>query len=500
MSREARLRSTHRRVSQTDGPSVTRESPRPRYLVPMIVACALFMENMDATVIATALPTMARDFDESPLKLNLAITSYLLAVGIFLPLSGWIADRLGARTVFASAIVVFTLGSIGCSAVESVEQLVLARVVQGFGGAMMVPVGRLAVLRTVAKADLVAAMAYLTVPALIGPVIGPPLGGFIVTWFSWRWIFWINIPIGILGFALAMRFVPNVREPSADPLDWRGFAIVSVGLAGTMFGFENLSRGILSNGAIAALIVGGVACLALYAWHAGRTPAPVLDTALLRVQTFHTSVLGGFVFRMGIGALPFLTPLMLQLGFGLSAFASGMITFSGAAGALAMKFTAAPILRTFGFRPVLLGNTVVCAASIAAYGFFLPSTPHAWIIGVLLVGGFFRSLQFTSLNTLVYADIDEGRMSAAATLSSVSLQLSQTLGVGVGALLLHMTLLARGREELGPADFAPAYFAIAAIGLLSLGFFARLPRDAGAEVSGRGQVVAAAHSLPPSPD
>jgi len=458
---------------------------RPRYLVPMIVACALFMENMDATVIATALPTIARDFGESALALNLAITCYLLSLGIFLPLSGWLADRIGARAVFASAIVVFTLGSIGCSSVESLGQLVIARIVQGMGGAMMVPVGRLVVLRTIPKAELVSAMAYLTVPALIGPVVGPPLGGFIVTYFSWRWIFWINIPIGVLGFALALRFIPNVREPRTEPLDALGFVIVSLGLAGTMFGFENVGRGILPNDAVAALICCGIAFLALYARHARRVAAPILDVGLIRVRTFRASVLGGFVFRIGIGALPFLTPLMLQLGFGLSPFASGMITFSGAAGAITMKLTAAPILRALGFRSVLLANTAVCAVSIACYGFFRPSTPHALIIGVLLVGGFFRSLQFTSLNTLAYAEIDPLHMSRATTLSAVGQQLSLSFGVGLGALLLHATLLYHGRDELGATDFSPTFFAIAGISLLSLLFFAPLPRDAGAEISRR---------------
>jgi EmrB/QacA subfamily drug resistance transporter len=457
----------------------------PRYLVPMIVACALFMENMDATVIATALPTIAHGFGESPLRLNLAITCYLLSLGIFLPLSGWLADRFGARTVFTSAIVVFTLGSIGCSTVESLPQMVLARIVQGIGGAMMVPVGRLVVLRTIPKAELVSAMTYLTVPALLGPVIGPPLGGFIVTYFSWRWIFLINIPIGVLGLALALRFVPNVRENRDDRLDGFGFALVSLGLAGTMFGFENVGRGILSTETIATLAGGGLASLAVFGWHSGRVDAPILDLSLLRERIFRASVVGGFVFRIGIGALPFLTPLMLQLGFGLSPFASGMITFSGAAGAMLMKLTAAPILRALGFRRVLLLNTVVCAVSISAYGFFRPSTPHALIVGILLVGGFFRSLQFTSLNTLAYAEIEPRRMSRATTLSSVGQQLSLSFGVGLGALLLHATLAFHGRDQLGATDFAPAYFAVAGISLLSLLFFAALPRDAGAEISGR---------------
>ncbi len=459
--------------------------PASRYLVPMTVACALFMENMDATVIATALPTIASDFGESPLRLNLAITAYLLSLGIFIPLSGWMADRFGARTVFTAAIVVFTIGSLGCASVQSLPELVLARIVQGMGGAMMVPVGRLVVLRTIPKSELVSAMAYLTVPALIGPVIGPPLGGFIVTYASWRWIFAINVPIGVLGLLLSLRFIPNVREPRDGPLDAVGFAIASLGLAATMFGFENVGRGVLPNALIAALVGAGLVLLGLYARHARTARQPILDLRLLRVRTFRATVVGGFVFRMGIGALPFLTPLMLQLGFGLNPFASGMITFAGAAGALLMKLTAAPILRRFGFRRVLIGNTILCAGFMASYASFGPTTPHLVILATLLVGGFFRSLQFTSLNTLAYADIGEPAMSQATTLSSVAQQLSLTFGVGLGALLLHATLAWRGSETLGADDFAPTYLAIAAISLTALFFFVPLPRDAGAELSGR---------------
>jgi EmrB/QacA subfamily drug resistance transporter len=453
----------------------------------VIVACALFMENMDATVIATALPTIANGFGESPLRLNLAITAYLLSLGIFIPLSGWLADRLGSRTVFCSAIVVFTLGSIACSSVQSLPELVLARILQGIGGAMMVPVGRLVVLRTIPKAELVSAMAYLTVPALIGPVVGPPLGGFIVTYASWRWIFLINVPIGALGLALALWFIPNVREPGDGRLDLAGFGIVSLGLASTMFGFENVGRGILPADVIAALIGVGLVLLALYVRHARAVLAPILELSLFRIPTFSASVTGGFVFRMGIGALPFLTPLMLQLGFGLTPFASGMITFAGAAGALLMKLTAAPILRLLGFRRVLIMNTVVCAGFMASYGLFGPTTPHLVLIATLLAGGFFRSLQFTSLNTLAYADVPQSLMSRATTMSSVMQQLSLTFGVGLGALLLHVTLSWSGKATLGADDFAPAYYTIALIGLTSLFFFVRLARGAGSEVSGRAE-------------
>jgi EmrB/QacA subfamily drug resistance transporter len=457
----------------------------PRYLVPMIVACALFMENMDATVIATALPAIARDFGASPLRLNLAISAYLLSLALFIPLSGWFADRFGARTVFCSAIVIFTLGSLGCSLVGTLPQLVAARILQGMGGAMMVPVGRLVVLRMIPKSELVSAMAYLTVPALIGPVIGPPLGGFIVTYASWRWIFLINLPIGVLGFALATTFIGNLRETREEPLDVKGFAIVSLGLAATMFAFENLGRGVVAPAILAVLIAGGGSLLGWYVRHARSLAAPILDLALLRVQTFRASVAGGFVFRMGIGAMPFLLPMMLQLGFGLTPFASGMITFAGAAGAMTMKLAAAPILRWLGFRAVLLSNTILCAIFMASCACFGPTTPHLWMIAILLVGGFFRSLQFTSLNTLAYAEISEASMSRATTLAAVVQQLSLTFGVGFGALLLHGTLVVSGKATLGPRDFGPAFIAIAALSLVSLWFFLPLPRNAGAELSGR---------------
>jgi EmrB/QacA subfamily drug resistance transporter len=458
--------------------------PKPRYVVPLIVATGLFMENMDATVIATALPTIAQSFGEDPLRLSLAITTYLLSLGVFLPLSGWMADRFGARSVFASAIAVFTLGSIACALSSSLVELVLARALQGVGGAMMVPVGRLVVLRTTPKSELVAAMAYLTVPALIGPVVGPPLGGFIATWYTWHWIFLINIPIGLLGIVLTFLFIPNIREPARDPLDLWGFALAGTGLAATMLGFENVGRGVLPGSAVATLIGVGCLLLVLFYGHARRVAVPILDLSLLRLPTFRASVLGGFAFRAGIGALPFLLPLMLQEGFGFTPFESGLTTCAAAAGALLMKITAPQILRRNGFRRVLIANTVICAVFMAVNGLFRPSTPHAVMVAVLLAGGFFRSLQFTSLNTLAYAEVAAPKMSRATTLASVGQQLSLTFGVGLGALLLHLTLVLGGRAALGPDTFWPAFLGIAAVSLVALYFIVPLPRDAGAEVSG----------------
>jgi EmrB/QacA subfamily drug resistance transporter len=458
--------------------------PLRQVLVPMIVACALFMENLDSTVIATALPKIAESLHEDPLRLNLAITSYLLSLAVFIPLSGWVADRYGARSVFRAAIVVFTVGSACCGISQSLPELVAARILQGIGGAMMVPVGRLVMLRTVPKSELVRAMSYLTVPALIGPVLGPPLGGFIVTYSSWRWIFYINLPMGLLGIVLATLFIENIKETGDWPLDLRGFLLSGVGLAGLMFGFENAGRGVLPMPLVAAMLLGGAICTTLYVLHSRLHAYPIIDLKLLRIPTFAAAITGGSLFRIGIGALPFLLPLMLQLGFGLSPFASGLLTFASAAGAMTMKMTAAPIIRSFGFRRVLLGNAVISSAFVMSYAWFSPETPHWLIFVALLAGGFFRSLQFTCTNTLIFADVPPPLMSRATSFQSMAQQLSVSIGVGIGALLLHVTLLLNDRTELSAGDFSGAFLAVALISLSSIFFYLPLTGEAGAEVSG----------------
>lgn len=459
-------------------------------IVPLIVACALFMENLDSTVIATALPTMARSLGTDPLHLSTAITAYLLSLAVFIPLSGWMADRFGARAVFRSAILVFTLGSALCGLAQSLPELVGARIVQGMGGAMMTPVGRLVLLRSIPKAELVGAMAWLTVPALVGPVLGPPLGGLIVTYASWRWIFYINLPIGLLGFFLAGRYIPDVREPATPPLDFLGFVMLGAALSGLMFGFESLGRGGLPAWTVPALLGGGALALAAYVLHARRAAHPILQWAPMRVRTFRASVLGGSLFRIGIGAQPFLMPLMLQAGFGLSALSSGLITFAGALGAIGMKLAASRVLKRFGFKPVLLLNGVVSAGFLASFGLFGPTTPAALMLSVLLASGFFRSLQFTALNTLAFADMPKDLMSRATSFSAVAQQMSLTLGVGVGAVVLHLARVQAGREELAASDFWPAFLVVGLVSLLSVPTFLSLPRDAGAEVSGHGRAPA----------
>ncbi len=403
----------------------------PRMLIPLIVACGLFMENLDSTVLSTSLPAIAADLHVDPISLKLALTSYLLSLAVFMPISGWVADKYGARTVFMAAIAVFTCGSALCSLAHSLPELVLYRIVQGLGGAMMVPVGRLVILRSVAKSEMIAALAWLTIPALIGPVIGPPLGGFITTYLHWRWIFYINLPIGALGLVLTWKFITNVMEAHAPPLDRTGFALSGLGLSAFVFGLAILgeSGGSLSEGF--ALAAAGLRLCGAYVWHARRTENPVIDLKLLAIPTFRAGVLGASFFRIGVGAIPFLLPLMLQLSFGLTPFQSGMLTFAAAAGALVMKASAAPIIRTFGFRRVLIVNALISAVFMGVNGFFTAATPHVLIFAVLLAGGFFRSLEFTAVNALAYADIQQAQMSRATSFASVMQQVSLSLGVAI---------------------------------------------------------------------
>ncbi len=454
-------------------------------MVPLIVAVALFMENMDSTVIATSLPAIAADIGTSPLALKLAVTSYLLSLAVFIPVSGWTADRFGARTVFRSAIAVFMLGSVGCALSGSLTHFVVARIVEGMGGAMMTPVARLILVRSVDKRELINAMIWVTLPALIGPLLGPPLGGFITTFVSWHWIFLINIPIGLAGIVLATIFIEDVRAETPDPFDAIGAVLAGVGIGGLVFGGSVLGLNFLPTGAVIALIGVGAAASYAYVLHARRTPAPVLDLSLLAIPTMRTAVIGGFIYRSGIGAMPFLLPLLLQLGFHLSAFQSGLITLSNVVGAMGMKTVIPIILRRFGFRRALTVNALISATLVAACATFQPGVSFAWIVGILVIGGFFRSLEFTSLNTIAYADIDHRYMSRATSLVAVVQQVSIAVGVAIGALAVDLTLWARGHDTITAADFQPAYLTIAVISGCAVFVFAGMPVDAGAELARR---------------
>jgi len=461
----------------------------PRYFITLIVSVALFMETMDSTIIATSLPAIAADLGEDPIALKLALTSYLLSLAVFIPISGWMADRFGARTVFRAAIVVFTLGSLACGFATSLLDFILFRVVQGIGGAMMVPVGRLVILRSVPKEELISALAWLTVPALMGPVIGPPLGGFITTVFDWRWIFWINIPVGLLGIYLASRFIENFREDKVPPLDLKGFFLSGIGLAGLAFGFTIIGQPLFPPWVVVSLLTVGAVSCTLYVRHALSIPAPLLDLRLLKIDTFFANIAGGFLFRIGVGATPFLLPLYFQLGFGMNPLQSGLLTFSIAIGAVAMKTAAAPILRRFGYKPVLVWNALITAAFIAVCALFTAATPQALILATLLVGGFFRSLEFTAINTIAYADIGEHEMSKATSFASVSQQLSMSAGVAVGALVLELQRMGRESHEVLASDFPLAFLIVGACAASSALIFLRLPKDAGSSLSRRAHAL-----------
>jgi EmrB/QacA subfamily drug resistance transporter len=454
-------------------------------LIPLIVACGLLMENIDATVLSTSLPAIAASLHVAPISLKLALTSYFLSLAIFVPISGWAADKYGARTVFMAAIAVFGLGSILCSLAHSLPEFVAYRIVQGLGGAMMVPVGRLVILRSVSKSEMIDALAWLTIPALLGPVVGPPLGGFITTYLDWRWIFYLNLPIGALGLALTWKFIANIKEPDVPPLDKRGFLLSGVGLSAFVFGLAILGEGGGSLPEGFGLAAAGLFILSLYVRHARRTRDPLIELKLLKIPTFRAAVFGASLFRMGVSAVPFLLPLMLQLSFGLSPFRSGMLTFSAAVGAIVMKTTAGPIIRALGFRRVLIVNAMLSVVSVGVIGLFTAATPHALVIAALLIGGFFRSLEFTAINALAYADIPQEQMSRATSFASVATQVSLSLGVAIAALILQAEQALRAEAHISQGDFAVAFWIVAGIGTLSLVSFTRLPKGAGRELARR---------------
>ena len=459
---------------------VTVSAPRLTKVVPLIVAVALLMENIDASVLTTSLPAMAIDLATDPIHLKLVLTSYLLALAVFIPASGWAADRFGAKIIFRAAIAVFTIGSIACGLSQNLGELVIARTLQGIGGSMMVPVGRLIVLRTVPRDGLVGALAWLTVPALLGPVMGPPLGGYITTFWNWRWIFWINIPLAVVGILLATLMIPNIREATVARFDIAGFLMAGPGLAAFLTGLTLAGLNLAPLWLVASLIIGGASLTTAFVFHALRVGEPLVDLRLLTLQTFRISVTAGTLFRVGAGALPFLLPLMFQLGFGLTAFQSGMLTFVSGMGAMAMKFAAQPLLRRFGFRGVLVGNAVISALLIAAPALFTPTTPAILMLVILGAGGLSRSLQFTAVNAIAYAEVSGPRLSSATSFTAVLQQLSGSIGITIAAMSLEATGAWRGTSATDIGNFPVVFAVIALLSLSSSLIFARLTPTAGA--------------------
>jgi len=451
--------------------------------IPLILAVALFMENMDSTVIATSLPAIATDIGTSPIALKLALTAYLVALAVFIPISGWMADRYGAKNVFRAAIAVFVVGSVACAISGSLGAFVAARFLQGIGGAMMTPVGRLVLVRSTPRSELVAAMSWLTIPALVGPLVGPPVGGFITTVFTWHWIFLINVPIGLAGIWLASRFLPDTEPRDTRPLDFTGFVLSGLAASGVVFGLSVASLPALPPVIGLVTVAIGLAAALGYLVHARRTPMPLLALDLFASPSFRASVLGGGLFRIGIGAVPFLLPLMFQIGFGLNPFQSGMITFVSAIGAIGMKFVTTRLFRAAGFRRVLVAGTLAAGTSIAINGLLTPDTPYLLILALLLTGGFIRSMFFTGVNALAFADIDDADTSKATPIVAVAQQVSIALGVALaGGILEVSTALRGGGLTLG--DFHTAFFIVGALSATAALSFLRLSPDAGSSVSG----------------
>jgi EmrB/QacA subfamily drug resistance transporter len=467
--------------------AVVEKPARPRvnpHIVLMIVASAMFMEQLDGTVLATALPTMAHSFGADPLHMNVALTSYLLTLAMFIPASGRIADRFGSRSVFRAAIALFTVGSIACAQAPTLWALVLARMVQGAGGAMMSPVGRLVMLRVVSKAELVRSMAWLMIPATIGPIVGPPVGGFLVTYLSWHWIFYINVPIGILGVILVTIFIDEMKEPTRQKFDLRGLVLAGTALSSLMFGIEVASRGVGARWVVAAVIAVGVLAGGLYVLHARRVERPMLDFRLLRVPTFRVSWMCGSLSRIAVGAMPFLLPMMLQIGFGMSAVQSGTITFISSVGSLAMRTCAPWFLKRLGFKAVLTWVGLLATTLLALTAAFRPWWPLWVIYGVLLANGFFQSLQFMAYNTIAYADVSREDMSAATSFYTTFQQMALTLGIALSAAALAASMAVTGHAQPKLPDFTAAFLFVAAVSYLAPLLATRLEPTAGDELSG----------------
>jgi EmrB/QacA subfamily drug resistance transporter len=450
-------------------------------LTPLILAVSLFMENMDSTVIATSLAAIAHDIGSEPIALKLALTAYLVALAIFIPVSSWMADRFGARKVFRMAIVVFIVGSLCCAASNSLATFVLSRFLQGMGGAMMTPVARLILVRTTPRQNLVDAMAWLSIPGLVGPILGPPIGGFITTYLSWHWIFLINVPIGLMGIALVGRFLPEWQRNKPRNMDIRGFLLAGTAFAGWVFGVSVLTMPALPIVYGVAALVVGTLCGGGYLWHAGRTEYPLLDLRVFRFPLFRTTVVGGVFFRLGTGAMPFLFPLMLQISFGLSPFESGMVTFATAIGSFGAKFSADSVISRYGFWRTLVVTTFLTTLGVAAMGVYGPQTSMPLIMVLLVVTGYFQSIYWTATNAFTFADIEDRDAGQANVISQVAVQLSLAFGVAIGGGVLEGVRLTHGGPPLLD-DFHVAFFVTAALALVSTVIFYRLPRSVGMNV------------------
>ena len=457
-------------------------------VIALLVAAAFFMEFIDGTVIATALPQMAISFGVSAVDLNAGMSAYMLTLAVLIPASGWAAERFGARNVFTFALAVFTLASLFCAMATGVGEFILLRIIQGVGGALMVPVGRLTVLKTTPKPQLIKAIATLTWPALVAPILGPPLGGFITHYASWHWIFYINVPLGIIAMILAWRLFPQQPADQPKHFDKPGFVLTGLAMLALVTGLELISQDHILWTTAVLLLAAGAAMSVLAVRHLSRSAAPMVHLGSLVIPTFRISMGGGSLFRITISAVPFLLPLMLQVGFGMDPFHAGLLVLAVFAGNLAMKPATTPLIRRFGFRPVLVVNGLLSVFSLLFCAFLTPGTPDWLIMLLLFLGGLSRSMQFTGISTLAFSDVPARHMADANTLFSTALQLSVGLGITVGALGTRFgeQLVERMQWQAVPGmSFKVAFVVIAVITLFGWLDMLRLKPDAGATVSGK---------------
>jgi EmrB/QacA subfamily drug resistance transporter len=458
-----------------------------RKYLPWLVAVALFMENLDATIVNTAVPTMAANLGVAPLSLKGVLTSYTLSLAVFIPISGWMSDRFGTKRIFALAVTLFLLGSLFCGLAANVPMLVVSRILQGMGGAMMTPVGRLALVRSFPRSEMLAAMNYVIIPALIGPLLGPFVGGLIVHWLHWRVIFFLNIPFGLVGLWMVKRYMPDFREADAPPLDRAGFILFGTGIALLSYVLEVFGEHSMRYADMGFMLAGALALLAVYVWHARRDDAPVLPLSLFGVRTFRISVLGGFITRLGIGGMPFLLPLLYQIGLGYAPWQAGLLTMPQALAAIGMKFASRPLLARFGHRTILICNTVLLGCTIIVFTRIGPGTPLWAIILLSFTQGFFSSLQYTSMNSLVFADIPDSDASKASSVSATGQQMSISFGVAFASLLAGWFL---GHvDQTDAAQTVPAlhkaYLTMGLLTIVSSATFWGLRRNDGNNVSNR---------------
>jgi EmrB/QacA subfamily drug resistance transporter len=456
-----------------------------KQVLPWLVAVAFFMESLDTTVLNTAVPAIAKALDVAPLSMKAVLSSYTLSLAVFIPISGWMADRFGTRRVFSSAIGLFTLGSFLCGISSNIHVLVACRILQGCGGAMMVPVGRLTMVRTFAKSELIRAMSFVAIPGLIGPMLGPVVGGFIVGYFHWRVIFFVNMPIGLLGLYLVYRHLPDYREEHSRRLDVIGLILFGCGIALLSYVLEVFGEHTLSGGAVLGLLLISAVCLTGYGLRAARVEFPLLRLALFRIRTFRAAVSGSFFTRLGIGGIPFLFPLLYQVGLGFTPIESGLLMMPQAVAAMSLKMTMPGILRRFGYRGVLISNTMILGLLIVLFATIGAGTPVWLIVAQVFVFGFFTSLQYTSMNTLVYADITEEQASSASTIASTTQQMSISFGVATASLATAFFIPDRFHTSATEMihGIHKAFLVLGGLTVLSAAIFHELKNDDGNTVS-----------------